>query len=429
MIDRLIENWLDKSTEKSFQIPFSYILSAEGYKVIHVTRHCAMEQGKDIIAISPDGQPCAFQLKGTTNNKKIKLKQWQNELLGQCLQLITTPIAHPSIKSKEHHISYLVTNGEIEEEVFNSIYLFNKEYEEKGLPQYMLNTMVKGEIINKIKKYKEQFLPIEIEDFKTFLEVYLCDGKSNFPKAKFSDLLGSVICIKGKFNVSKFQRSITNAALFTSIILNEFSKNENYIAEIEAWTLYYFKILHLAECYNIHKKHYINEIELTENVLTNKLENLLEEVKGNEKLTQGNAMYDVFVIEARIVWVLGLLSALGLKYYFQSKNSVDIEFIKKLILTNIDKIKLIGEVSVSYILDIAWFLKITNENEVSNNLLTKVFVTLVTDIVKNTNLVSSPYLSFEETLLELGSLEKDAKNRIHFILFFIYWLNRIINSC
>ncbi len=118
MLERLIENWLTKASEKSFQIPFCYILANEGYTILHLTRHCGMEFGKDIIALDPRGIPCGFQLKGTSGGK-IKLKYWQTDLVGQIDQLLISPLTHPSIPiGSPHHKSFFVTNGELEEEVF-----------------------------------------------------------------------------------------------------------------------------------------------------------------------------------------------------------------------------------------------------------------------------------------------------------------------
>jgi hypothetical protein len=39
------------------------MLVAEGYTIVHLSRHSPIEMGKDIIAIDKDGIPCAFQLK------------------------------------------------------------------------------------------------------------------------------------------------------------------------------------------------------------------------------------------------------------------------------------------------------------------------------------------------------------------------------
>ena len=79
MLERVIENWLDKATERSFEKPYCYMLAAEGHTIIHLTRHSSMELGKDIITIAPDGTPCAFQLK--TGN--ISLDKWRKEASSQ----------------------------------------------------------------------------------------------------------------------------------------------------------------------------------------------------------------------------------------------------------------------------------------------------------------------------------------------------------
>ena len=63
MLERIIENWLDKATERSFEKPFCYMLSAEGYTIIDLTRHSSMELGKDIITIAPDGTPLCLSVK------------------------------------------------------------------------------------------------------------------------------------------------------------------------------------------------------------------------------------------------------------------------------------------------------------------------------------------------------------------------------
>lgn len=61
MIEKLLENWLDSSTERSYQPVFVQMLTAKGYKVVHSTRHCALEFGKDILAIDLNGAGCAFR--------------------------------------------------------------------------------------------------------------------------------------------------------------------------------------------------------------------------------------------------------------------------------------------------------------------------------------------------------------------------------
>ena len=52
MHERLVEDWLIRSNERGFEIPFCHLLVGEGHRVVHLTRHGEMEQGKDILASS-----------------------------------------------------------------------------------------------------------------------------------------------------------------------------------------------------------------------------------------------------------------------------------------------------------------------------------------------------------------------------------------
>lgn len=69
MIERVLENWLTKANERSFQVPLCHALAAQGHRVVHLSRHTGIEMGKDILTVAPDGVPCAFQLKGTHGGK------------------------------------------------------------------------------------------------------------------------------------------------------------------------------------------------------------------------------------------------------------------------------------------------------------------------------------------------------------------------
>lgn len=75
MLERVVENWLASVSEKTFELPLSQLLSLDGYTIIHIARpHGPMEQGKDILALTPEGQPCAFQVKA----RDLTLKDWRD---------------------------------------------------------------------------------------------------------------------------------------------------------------------------------------------------------------------------------------------------------------------------------------------------------------------------------------------------------------
>ena len=189
MLERIIENWLDNTSERSFQQPYCYILSTEGHTIIHSTRHSAMEMGKDIITIGPDGKtPCAFQLK--TGN--ISLAKWRSKVGSQTDDLVCGQINHPSVDTSRHHKSYLVTNGNIEEEVSRAIDDRNRVWESQNQSYRRLETVVRGELLEKAKRLGTDLWPSELTDIKTLLEMFLEGGKGILPKTKLASLLEAI---------------------------------------------------------------------------------------------------------------------------------------------------------------------------------------------------------------------------------------------
>ena len=64
MLERLIENWLDSASERSYQRCFCQMLTGQGFRIVHNTKHTPQEFGKDVIAVSPEGKLVGYQLKG-----------------------------------------------------------------------------------------------------------------------------------------------------------------------------------------------------------------------------------------------------------------------------------------------------------------------------------------------------------------------------
>ena len=52
MLERAVDNWLDKASERFFQVPFCYMLSRQGYTVVHISSHNAMDLGIRLITNS-----------------------------------------------------------------------------------------------------------------------------------------------------------------------------------------------------------------------------------------------------------------------------------------------------------------------------------------------------------------------------------------
>src|SRR5437867_332379 len=99
-----------------------------------------MEMGKDVITLAPDGIPCAYQLKGA-HGGKISLKKWRDEVSKQVIDLALGKVIHPSLVNAKAHRSYLVVNGQLEEEVIRAIDDFNRAH-----PRHRIRTILMGEL-------------------------------------------------------------------------------------------------------------------------------------------------------------------------------------------------------------------------------------------------------------------------------------------
>lgn len=293
------------------------MLANEGYRVVHLTRHCGMEHGKDVIAISPSGDVCAYQLKGKKGGK-IKLKEYQEELLGQITQLVFTPVAHPSVPFPNKHLAYFVTNGEMEEEVFREIDNFNKNWVLNGQPQYQLKTIVKGELLKKALNLKTDLVPTEIKDFRLLIDFHLNNGRGVLEKGEFAKL------IEGHFNKNQVgekeaRRIISSGALLCALATASYTNQNNHVAIIEAWTIYISYLLRFAEINSLAQACYKSEVCIAEEIIVNSLESLLDELKERKNCIEGGVAEDAFLHGFRITWLIGLVSYLAIYYHLKKE--------------------------------------------------------------------------------------------------------------
>ena len=121
MTEKLLENWLTRTNERGYMIPFCQLLVSNGYTLLYVSPHGMLEEGKDIIALNQKGEPEAFQLK----NGDITLAQWRS-IQGEINELVALPIQHASVSEKSQFKSWLVTNGEVKDPVRTQIVTQNR---------------------------------------------------------------------------------------------------------------------------------------------------------------------------------------------------------------------------------------------------------------------------------------------------------------
>ena len=315
-----------------------------------------MELGKDILTIAPDGIPCAFQLK----SGNISLAKWRSEVGSQTDDLVCGQINHPSIDNSKHHRSYLVTNGNIEEEVSRVIDDRNRAWATQDQSYRHLETVVRGELLEKAKKLGTDLWPSELTDVKTLLEMLLEGGEGVLPKGKLASLFESTFLLDSEKapSESHCRRTITSAALLCTIATSSFSEKNNHVAEIEAWMLYIAYVLALAERWKLPSRVYQSEVGIAVRSLYTSLANLCDEIKAQDDLIVGNPLVDSYVYRVRLTWLLGLMSiyALWRRRDEVPKNDVD-DFLREFCKEKQHQLELWGEAAIPQFLAFFWYFQ------------------------------------------------------------------------
>ena len=256
MLARLLENWLDSSSERAFQAPFCAILVSEGHTLLHSTRHCGMELGKDIISIAPDGVPCAFQLKSASSGK-LGLRHWRDEISQQVIDLVNLPVRHPSLpQSPPWHRAYLVTNGEIEEEMSRAIDDLNAGWSQRGHPELHLHVISRGQFLHSALLLGEALWPSEPFDLKTFLEFLIEDGTARLDRKRFAFLIEVSLLAHEDDAIlaptsTASRRRLSAGVILCAHALSTFHKQGNHVAEVYGWTIFAAYVLLCAEKWKI----------------------------------------------------------------------------------------------------------------------------------------------------------------------------------
>lgn len=356
MLEKLLENWLDSASERSYQAVFVQMLSAEGYTVLHSTRHCLLEFGKDVLAIAPEGVGCAFQLKGDPKGR-MTVGRFRGEIQGQLGQLMWQAPAYPGFPPGPHR-AYLVSNGQFEEEVQTAVGQMNTT----GAPA-KVELWSRGRLLELCKRHGPTLWPSELADTRAMLELYLTNPRAQLPVATLAGVLESVLALRPTDAVlshPELSRAASSAALLTGISTAPFAEAENHQAVAKAWSLCCVMLIGAAQ------RHAGGDVvdvraslALAENALLDALASLWEEVKSREHYVEGNVLTDPDVYRWRVGVMLGLLAILALAASNRRiLDSTSEEELRRWLLGLGHQIELWGEAAVANLLPwIIWLRK------------------------------------------------------------------------
>lgn len=401
MIERVVENWLTKVNERSMETPFCQLLTGEGYRVIHLSRHGPFEQGKDILAIDPNGTPCAFQLKGAPASGRITQTAWANEYLAQATRLVELPIKHPSVDPNQPRRAFFVTNGELDEEVRIEIIDRNADWQRRGHPT--LETIVKGELLRRFIDLHTNLWPLPLASERDLLELFLADGTAILPKAKLAGLLERLL-LSHEENVAKavLARTLASVAIVTSYAISPYQDSQNHVAVFEGWTMYVAYLAALVEKLGLEEQYWRDSLSIAAYAIEQALTDLASELRERQFLVEGDLLVDQPFYRGRITWLVGLMSTLALWHILRQHESEEDglkDWLKNFVTTYRRDMSLWGEGAIPSFLALFWFLQKSTGTRDPDELLSQILDNVVDANGDNRRLpfgLPDPYRSLPE---------------------------------
>lgn len=225
MLERLLEGWLDKINERGYQPAFCTALSAQGYTIVHNTRHSPIELGKDVIARAPDGKLFAFQLKGDPGGR-MGARAFR-ELIPQLDALVTMAW---SDEPPANQFPILVTNGYVEEEARLACDQYNKQHVAAG--RNPLEIWDRGQMFKMVRDQVQGLFPTEPELIRRFLNLHSSSGTATLPVDEvqrfFLDLYPT-----GVPNEHALARASFAAAIMSEVMAGNFAEDLNHFELIK----------------------------------------------------------------------------------------------------------------------------------------------------------------------------------------------------
>jgi hypothetical protein len=403
VIERVVENWLTSSNERSYQIAFCQLLVAEGETVVYISPHGPFEQGKDVVTLDKKGNVRGYQLKCGD----FGLAEWR-EHKGEINDLVELPIQHPAVQGARHHTSFLVTNGNIKDPALKAINSANEAWRKRRYPA--LRTISGSELLKRFLAVNGTYLPQELSDLTVFLELVLRNGREPADKAKLSKLLESILPLATTAKVTKtgMTRSISSAVLVTGYTLEHAYRSENHWAIFETWILAASYVLAVATKAQLSEKEWVTSFDLCELGALNALSNLCSDCETREHLVEGDPWTDGHVYHARVTLLVGLLCAWSLHHCTKGTKCARGEFIGRFLHKNLSGIKMWGESAIPYFVMTALEMESRGEQIAAESLLVSAATTVldVNGRREGRPGLPSPYYSPEEALRFVYGLDQ-----------------------
>lgn len=397
MLERLVENWLDSASERSYQRCFCQMLTGQGFRIVHNTEHTPLEFGKDVIAVSPDNKLVGYQLKGHPGGT-LKPRDFE-EIRGQLEQLATLALVIPGFDGKVPDECYLVTNGEIDEAVYHQIQLLNASLVQRGHASEKIKTITRGKLLGWAQSLGLSLWPSEMQDFGNLVKLLNYSGDEMFPAHILDPLLRNTLRLDREVKAADLSRRVTSAAVMTAVALHSFSRRGNHFAEITAWTMFITYAIAACEKNGVdYAKHCKEAVLSARDGIYDLLGQLCEEASERKVLVEGDPFSEFAFYRPRVL----LMSALMAIYWMWSEAEVwrrpqHKSLIEKLIPESLPPKWLWGEGAIPNFLTFIWYRKKTAASANNDMMVAAVLAALLRSKTGGEGEpLASPYYDAEE---------------------------------
>lgn len=373
MIERAIENWLTSTNERNYLAPYCQVLLQRKHRIIYVSSHRPMEQGKDIITVDSLGDPCAYQLK----TGDIDLGRWRS-IMGEVKELIELPLVHPSADRSKLHKSFLVTNGDITDEVRFQISQINEDNRTKNRGYSYLDIVNGHTLLKEFIDAQGEFMPKELEEYRLFLELVLGDGADFLPRERYFEFLNSAVFGEIPKQKTTAISAIASSVVMTAYLLDPYQKLSNHFALFEAWTSLAASIVRYAERVGLKKEDWSGSLGLAISEIVRSLSLLKEETLERKDFLEGDWLADGgLVYRARATIVLGALATLEVYLSRTDKDHKQDDKLLKVVNDNLKTLWFWGESAFPYFFNLLKYLELAGRTDTAESLLSVLFRSVV----------------------------------------------------
>ena len=406
MKDRLIEDWLTRINERGYESSFCQILLSQGYQILRCG-HSPTEHGKDVLAISPDGAVCAYQLKSGDFSQADVGKHH-----AQLTMLVETRPIYPGLPASFEYRVFFVTTGEFKDPAVSLIRELNEGWQHRKLPKL---TLIGGrQLLADFIKLSSDFWPVEAPEVRRFRQLYLVDGRGDFDINQFSKFLCELFRdVKSGLDL---ERRAAAANLFCSYLLGDFYKHSDHWSIIQGWTICAAQIAWAGLSGKHPEKHWLESSKIAKDAALAALREIGAEVLQERAFDVRDRELDEYT-RTRNTCALAAACCWQLINSRTNISSSDFQATLALVQNYLQKGRLLfwGEGALSQFLMFFWMLE-GGGNQVPANSLLMALIKAVSE--KNTrdsqNPLETPYTLPDEFLEKLfgGPQEPASPRRI-----------------